>query len=26
MAGSLFALDVETPGLPVPEFGHARSL
>jgi sugar lactone lactonase YvrE len=26
MAGSLFALDVETPGLPVPEFGQARSL
>lgn len=24
MAGSLFAIDVETPGLPVPEFGHAR--
>lgn len=25
MAGSLFALDVETPGLPVPEFGHPRT-
>lgn len=24
MAGSLFALDVEIPGLPVPEFGHSR--
>ena len=25
MAGSLFALDVETPGLPVPEFGQPRA-
>lgn len=25
MAGSLFAIDVETPGLPVPEFGQSRS-
>ncbi|MCR9269779.1 MAG: SMP-30/gluconolactonase/LRE family protein [Hyphomonadaceae bacterium] len=25
MAGSLFALDVDTPGLPVPEFGQPRS-
>ncbi len=25
MAGSLFAIDVDTPGLPVPEFGQARS-
>ena len=24
MAGSLFALDVGVPGLPVPEFGHSR--
>ncbi len=24
MAGSLFAIDVETPGLPVQEFGHSR--
>ena len=25
MAGSLFAIDVETPGLPVPEFGQQRA-
>lgn len=25
MAGSLFAVDVETPGLPVPEFGQQRA-
>ncbi|MEL6724858.1 MAG: SMP-30/gluconolactonase/LRE family protein [Pseudomonadota bacterium] len=25
MAGSLFAIDVDTPGLPVPEFGEPRS-
>jgi len=25
MAGSLFAIDVDTPGLPVPEFGQPRS-
>lgn len=24
MAGSLFAIEVDTPGLPVPEFGHPR--
>ena len=26
MAGSLFAVDVETPGLPVPEFGQQREI